>query len=740
MKIKSLLLAIFLVNATITGLNATKPAVLAGDWYYKQFNFKKALPFYLKVLKKEPSNAYLQQRVADSYRLIGDWADAEKYYKDLVSSSGNSPVDKLYYAQALRANQKYAEAKEAYKAYADANPDDAAAKEIYKEFNEVAELSQDKGYYSVKNFEKINSSSSDFGVSFYGDKGIFFCSNRRPDAFIIHKDQWTRGNFLKIYTALQKDSLSDPSNPEILNKHALNKKFHQGVSSFNAKMQELYLDRSNYNGRKAFTSADKTVKLKLFKMSWLTDQNKWGDAVAEAVPFNDKEYSVAHPSLSKDGKTLFFASDKPGGIGGVDIYMSTREIGGTWSVPQNLGKEINTIGDEMFPFIADDGTLYFASSGHTGLGGLDIYSSRPVYSAGKLTGWTKPENLGAPINTNADDFGFIIDAYNKRGYLCSNRQGGKGDDDIYSFTRNDVMLNGLVYDASTNLSLDSAIVVIKNENLALGTFQTAKEGSFTTKVLPDKTYSFTATRTGYSQADTSILIKSNPTFVKIPMEPTGDIKLDVTILDKKTRALLEAANVKLINLNTNVELNCSTSKDGKCFFKLDPETRYLVEGSKETGLENVRYLKVTSAQNTRGMKGPKTIYLILELEKVEKNVAIRLENIYYDFDKWNIRPDAAKELDKLVKTLKDNPGIEIELSSHTDCRGSVNYNQVLSGKRAQSAVDYIISQGIDKKRITAAGYGKSRLIIKCSCDKTGVPCTEEEHQVNRRTEFKILKF
>jgi outer membrane protein OmpA-like peptidoglycan-associated protein len=225
------------------------------------------------------------------------------------------------------------------------------------------------------------------------------------------------------------------------------------------------------------------------------------------------------------------------------------------------------------------------------------------------------------------------------------------------------------------------------------------------------------------------------------MEPVGDIKLDVTVLDKKTRALLENANVKLINLNTNVELNCSTTKEGKCLFTLDPETRYLVEGSKETGIENVRYLKVTSALNTRGMKGPKIIYLIIELEKVEKNVAIRLENIYYDFDKWNIRPDAATELDKLVKTLKDNPTIEIELSSHTDCRGSVNYNQVLSAKRAQSAVDYIVSQGIDKKRMIAAGYGKSRLIIKCSCDKkTGVPCTEEEHQVNRRTEFKILKF
>ncbi|HWB62702.1 MAG TPA: OmpA family protein, partial [Chitinophagales bacterium] len=197
----------------------------------------------------------------------------------------------------------------------------------------------------------------------------------------------------------------------------------------------------------------------------------------------------------------------------------------------------------------------------------------------------------------------------------------------------------------------------------------------------------------------------------------------------------------LTNLKTKKDEFCTANKDGKCMFTLEPETNYGIEASKETGDPDVKYLTVTATQSTVGKKAPTTLYSVLELEKVKKGVAIKIENIYYDLDKWYIRPDAAKELDKLVKVLKDNPTLEIELSSHTDCRATAKYNQLLSSRRAEAAVAYIASQGVDAKRMIAAGYGESRLVNKCACEGSyAVPCTEEEHQENRRTEFKILKF
>ena len=203
---------------------------------------------------------------------------------------------------------------------------------------------------------------------------------------------------------------------------------------------------------------------------------------------------MGHPSLTKDGKTLYFASDKPGGYGGVDLYVSNREIGGTWGTPVNLGPKINTSGDDMFPYIADDGTLYFASNGHTGLGGLDVYSTTSIKTGNKLTTWTEPENLGYPINTNSDDFGYIINKDNKNGYFVSNRAGGKGDDDIYSFQKKGIILNGIVYDAASGLPIQDAQVVMKEEDVEKGKAKSAKEGDFSFPATPGKKYKFYATK------------------------------------------------------------------------------------------------------------------------------------------------------------------------------------------------------------------------------------------------------
>ncbi|HWB62458.1 MAG TPA: carboxypeptidase regulatory-like domain-containing protein, partial [Chitinophagales bacterium] len=528
-------LAVLILMGLLSGITmAEKPIVKVGDWYFKQFDYLKAIEYYKRALKKDSQNMHVLQKMADSYRLINDWANAETYYGQLVKIENSDVMDKLYYAEALRANQKYAEAKVYYKMYADAAPNDNSVKERMAGVDKIEELSRDKGFYDIQNL-KINSKYSDFGVSFYKDTGIFFCSNRYEETGIKHKDLWTHNSFLQIYQGYKDDSTGQVSKSQLLRGKGLDKQYHEGTTSFNDKMGELYFDRSNYNGRRAFFAADKTVKLKIFRTNWLSDQNKWSDEAVEAVPFNDKEYSVGHPSLSKDGKTLFFASDKPGGYGGVDIYMCTREIGGQWGTPVNLGPKVNTSGDDMFPFIADDGTLYFASNGHLGLGGLDVFSTSMVKTGNKMVTWTEPENLGYPINTNADDFNYIISKDNKHGYFSSNRPGGQGDDDIYSFVKKGVIVNGIVYDAATGLPIEDAQVTMKQEDVEKGKMKSGKDGDFSFPAIPGQKYIFDATHPGYLPAEVTADIKPKPDIVKIPMVAEGGINLEVTVLDKKTR-------------------------------------------------------------------------------------------------------------------------------------------------------------------------------------------------------------
>jgi outer membrane protein OmpA-like peptidoglycan-associated protein/tetratricopeptide (TPR) repeat protein len=736
MRLKKIsLFVLMVIMITGTAFAGLKPLVKVGDWYFKQFDFKTAVKYYLEAKKKGSDDAYLKQRLGDSYRLLNDWTNAEPYYQALSQDGSANNINKLYYAQALWANQKYSDALIALKGYSEAVPTDKSYKDMLNSLDQVNSLSKDNGMYTLE-LMSINSAASDFGPTLYRDTGIIFCSNRQPDAYVKERDSWTNAPFLQIYQAF-KDSSGMITSAKPIDSKAVNKKFHEGTSSYSEKMQELYFDRSNYNGKKVKLAADKTNKLKIFRLVWLPDQVRWGDEVIEAVPFNDKEYSVCHPALSKDGKTLFFSSDKPGGYGGMDLYTTTREIGGQWGTPVNLGPTVNTSANEMFPFLADDGTLYLASNGHLGLGGLDVFSTQRV---GKAS-WQTPENLGYPINTNSDDFGYIIDKDNKKGYIVSNRPGGMGDDDIYSFTKKGAMVDVIVYDARTEKVIEGAKVVMFEGTAEKANKLTDKDGKSTFAASPKKVYKFTASKDGYLPNEQTVEIKEKQAPIRIPLVRTEGINLEVTVLDKRTRDPLSEAKVKLVNLTSNKEENCTTNQDGKCMFSLDPNTNYRIEGSKDLGDPETKYLTVTSTLSTQGKEAPATLYAVLELEKVKKGIAIKIENIYYDLDKWYIRPDAAKELDKLVKVLQDNPTMEIELSSHTDCRATAKYNMELSTKRAQSAVAYIATQGVDPKRMIAAGYGETRLLNKCSCEGTViVPCTEDEHQLNRRTEFKILKF
>ncbi|HRN42062.1 MAG TPA: OmpA family protein, partial [Vicingus sp.] len=462
------------------------------------------------------------------------------------------------------------------------------------------------------------------GAVFVADKEVFSGSK---------KSQWTGNSYLDLYE-IKKDEDGFWMNPQLL-KGDVNGRFHEGPACFSNDGNTVYFTRSNYFKRKMKVNENKENNLKIFKAT-LKD-GKWKNL--EEFPFNSDDYSIGHPTLSADEKTLYFVSDMPGGFGGTDIYKSVWD-GSNWSKPENLGAIVNTKGNEMFPYIHTDDALYFSSNAHNSMGGLDVFIT---YFNGEV--WAKPENLNYPLNSSKDDFGFNLSKKNANvGFVSSSRT-----------------------DA-------------------------------------DKMYAFD---------------KKPPKF-----NLYGKARL------KGTQTRVKGVTVQVTNAKTGKVISMVSDAKGNFELKLEPEADYDLYCTKEGCFTR------TDKISTVGLKYSQDFYADFEVEPIVLDKPIVLENIYYDFDKWNIRPDAVLELDKLVKILVDNPNIEIELSSHTDSRGNDRYNDILSEKRAMAAVQYIIANGIDQKRLTYKGYGEKKLVNHCAND---VVCTREEHQQNRRTEFKVTK-
>ena len=372
-----------------------------------------------------------------------------------------------------------------------------------------------------------------------------------------------------------------------------------------------------------------------------------------AFPYNSDNFSVGHPAISADGTKLIFSSNMPGGSGQSDLYISER-INGEWQKPINLGAEINTFGNEVFPFLANDSTLFFSSDGHEGYGGLDIFESNMVN--GK---WTTPWNLKLPLNSPYDDFSIVFNRNLTDGFFSSNRPGGLGSDDIYVFRK---------YHRTPG--------------------------------------------------------------VQVPEKPKEVIPLiSGLVKDKKTLAPLDSATVFLLNKQTGEVLVLKTNRDGYFEAPIVKGVTYIAKAMKSNYFDDCLSIIIPTDEASVKIKTPKDLLL----DKYALNKTFVIENIYYDLDKWFIRDDAKPSLNKLVGLLNQYP-INVEIGSHTDSRASAKYNIQLSQKRADAAVKYLISKGIDAKRLTYKGYGETMLINRCA---DGVKCTEAEHQANRRTEFKI---
>lgn len=721
------ILSIILMATCLLSAPAQSSATRHGDKNFSRFEFGAAAENYRTAVAKEPNNLPLREKLARTYVLMDEHSGAEAQYAYIVKMPNAPAIDRLYYGLELRANGKYAEAQRAFNEYLKLAPDDSRAKELSGPEDKVSALATDMRMYEVANLGECNTDASEMAPAFYKN-GIVFSSNRPHDGGAMHhEDAWTSSNFYDLYLLPSTDSLAQAV---FINGAQPDRQYHEGSATFSADGREMYFTRSNYVTRKAQRSREKIVQLQIMHADWSDARQQWVNVTP--INLNNSEYSIAHPSLSRDGKKLYFISDMTGGEGGTDLYVSER-TGSSWGAPVNLGKGVNTKGREMFPFIADDNTLYYASDGLTGLGGLDIYSA--TYMSGK---WGNPQNPGTPINSRWDDFGYITNAKNTAGFFASNREYGRGGDDLYRFVRSGVTVCGAVVDAQGKAPLSGAEVRLTEGDNLIAKKKTGEKGEFCFTALPGRSYKISAVLKEYETNSTAVTTgKSNQT-VQLQLTRAGGITLTVCV-HQKGGGTVEGAVVELTNKRTGAVKTCTITADCKCKFDLDEEADYRLCASHEATSRGM-YTNPCQALSTSDQVAPANLYENMEMVYVEENMTVKIDNLYYDMGKWDIRPDAAIELDKVVALMKEFPAMQIELSSHTDCRGTILANDELSTKRAQACVNYLIANGIDKSRLTAIGYGERRLVNNCTCEgKQKSTCTDEEHAANRRTEFKIVK-
>jgi outer membrane protein OmpA-like peptidoglycan-associated protein len=699
-------------------------------------------------------------KLAYSYRKIQDFKNAEltyqilfkKYEKELESEQF------LYYAQALANNGKYRESQKYYSKYGEQQKEDLRGRKFTVAYMDNSVFYKDSALYKVNYMYPINSRFSDFSPMYY-ENGLVFVSARNEGKGIKRIFSQNETPFLDLFqfsdTALLalesrnieklkaqaslgssgKSLKTDKNNsaqtfeeipePEIDEfSKSINSKYHEGPVTFFKDGKKLIFTRNNYNKGRAKKSEKGINMLKLYISS--KKNSKWGDI--QELPFNSDEYSTGHPALSPDNHKLYFVSDMPGGFGGTDLYV-VEYHNGKWGKPENLGKEINTEGNEMFPYMDELGNLYFASDGHPGLGGLDVFFVE--FRHGNPFG--EVENLGAPINSPKDDFGLIAKGDRSEGYFSSNRKKGYSDDNIYSFQKGCNQLELLVYDAVTKLPLlDVELRMVKN-GVNKQFYATNSEGKASVCLESGADFEFKAFKEGYQQASVTYGTMSNSKSrnqkVKIYLSPATRPMVKGKVISEVDQSPIAGASVTLEKEKDGSVETVITGIDGRYAFTPTRDGKYRITAVKENFARNTESLG--KIKNNR-----KNISLEHNFGMIGEGDIFRLENIYYDVDKAVIRADAKKELDKrVIPLLKKYPEIQIELRSHTDSRASGSYNMKLSEERALEVVKYLTSKGIDPERLIAKGYGESELVNDCNDFND---CPESDHQANRRTEFKIL--
>jgi outer membrane protein OmpA-like peptidoglycan-associated protein/tetratricopeptide (TPR) repeat protein len=615
---------------------------------FRDFAYVKTSEVLLEVANKGYKSVDLFQKLGDSYYYRNQMQDAAKWYGELIAlEEVIEPEYYFRYALALKGTEDYEASDRWMKKFNELKPDDMRGRAFMSkvDYKSVIE-EQSRDDIEVINLE-FNTELSDFGTTEYENTLVF--SSARGGG---RKYRWNEQPYLDLYSVEKKDNGGFEEAQAIQGE--VNTKFHESSAIFSPNGKYMFFTRNNYYNLRYKEDDTGINRLQLYRAT-LGEDGTWGNI--HKIHFNSEDYSVAHPTLNLTGSRLYFASDMPGTYGQSDIFVVDVNDDGTLGEPENLGSAINTEGQESFPFINTSGDLYFSSNGYPGLGGFDVFKSEGLDQKVK-TGSNRNypiSNVGKPVNSAFDDFGYYENLVTKRVYFSSNREGGKGSDDIYTFEITECMqmVSGTVQDKKTDELIPNATVILFDE---------------------------------------------------------------------------QGKELELLTVGEDATFN----------FDLKCKTEYIVRAAKD------KYASDEKRFATPSKKQELMLQLLLEKDEQEIEpgddlaVILDIPIIYFDYDKSNIRYDAEIELQKVFAVLNKYPTMSLDIRSHTDCRGPASYNEKLSDRRAKSTRQYLIDKGIAEERLTAKGYGESRLVNDCGCEPTNESsCSEEEHQLNRRSEFII---
>lgn len=719
---------IILVACTL-GVSAQGMRKKLADDYYNALAYELAAPIYKDLgaltIKGKNNNWEMVRRGALSYMLSHNYTQSAKMYGELFKAGFCNSEDHHNYAEVLRTLGRYEEANDVIKGLLVINPNDAWAKEYIQDNQYSTELKLDSATFKIKKVP-FSKGLGDFAPMLFKDN-ILFTSYRHNTGFINRVFGWDQTFFVNTYIS-KPNNKGEYTSAKLVKMAGKETIPHDGPYTVN-ETTGMAMVTMNIPG-----TYGKTDLVHLGLYYGTVDANTFpkGSNKTELKPFefNNSAYNVGHACFSPDGTTLYFASDMPGGFGKSDIYKSTW-TNGTWSQPVNLGSKINTQYDEMFPSISHDGDLFFASKGLVGLGGFDIFLAR--HSNGDFE---EPENLGYPVNTRFDDFAITLNKDGDKAYFTSNR--GDFYDRIYETNMYvpEFILNVVVTE-NNNLKTPLANTEVTIKNLTAGTEEkvmTDSTGKLQHKLKKNTKYEIISAKEDYeaegsASVSTMGLLKSENFDKELQMR---SLKVDVLvkIIDKETKKPLGGAKVKIKNESTGELKEYTTDDNGNISFVSDRKKDYSLTThyhSHKDGNGNF---------NTKVDKDQIKVEATFEMEMIKKGDVFVINDIYFDYNKATLRDESTQELEKLAAFLLENLNIKVELSAHTDSRGSASDNHNLSQKRAQSCVDYLIKKGVPKANIVAKGYGESKPVNKCV---DGVDCTEEEHALNRRTEIKVLK-
>ncbi|MEY3367127.1 MAG: hypothetical protein RI973_282 [Bacteroidota bacterium] len=638
-----------------------------------------------------------------------------------------------------------------------------------KSADKVYEKTQILDSARLINCSDLNTASHEFSPAFY-QNGIVYVSYHKSGPV----DPKTGKPFFELFYAEVDDlGLPQKGRPFSL---TINSQAHEGPVSFSRENDVIYFTRNSLEDGLTKANSQGMVPMKIYEAR----RGKYDWEQIRSLPFNNDEYSCFHPALSADGKRLFFSSNMPGGYGGFDLYFVQKK-GDDWSKPVNLGKDVNSAGNEVFPFIHKSGNLFYSSNGWGGEGKLDVYA---VDVSG--SDWNRRIHLGKKINSAEDDFGFILNDEGTRGYLTSGRAAGQGEDDIYLVEvgmpfveeKAPLVLNTTIitYDSRTNERIGNAGVrvflqsdegvlegndlydlellpsdegqellvrMVRKSDGQLGSpsLYTNLNGEALTELLAGKNYLVLITKEGYQSSEFSFGTEGleGPQILRAPMKPKSCITLNGLVTAEGFAVPIPNALIRIVNQTDNSEKLVRSSSSGMFEGCLDAGGDFVLTAEKP-GYEKATYSLTTKGKNDLQPMNQRISMKPLSdevlREPIQEGSVIVLEKIYYDYNQYIIRKGAARDLDALARLMTLYPSMEIELVSHTDSRGTEEYNLDLSLKRAESARRYLVQKGIGVGRIKVFGYGESQIRNKCL---EGVECTEEEHQFNRRTEVRVVR-